>query len=64
MVFSVLHFTDEKLAMTVLEDFNTNGKLLRMVVDIKTDEYYIQGMASVFADVEKDRMWGVNMVKY
>ena len=57
MDFSVPHFTDEKLAMTVLEDFNTNGKLLRMVDDIKNDEYYIQGMASVFADVEKDRMW-------
>ena len=56
MDFSVPHFTDEKLAMTVLEDFNTNGKLLQMALDIKTDDCYIQGMASVFADVEKDRM--------
>ena len=46
----------KKLALTVLEDFNTKGRLLRMVVDIKTDDCYIQGMASVFADIEKDRM--------
>ena len=64
MDFSVLHFIVEKLALTVLEYFNTNGKLLQMALDIKTDDCYIQGMASVFADVEKDRMWGVNMVKY
>ena len=55
MDFSVLHFIDEKLTLTVLEDFNTKGRLLRMVVDIKTDDCYIQGRGSVFADVEKER---------
>ena len=35
-----------------------------MIADIKTDDCYNQGTASVFADVEKGWIWSVNMVKY